>query len=170
MAIASLIISILSALTAVGSAGYARRMWVIERGRYHAGRQPQISAAYEDFGGHDPGLEITNDGNEDLIDVKIQLLDPLFPYIRVVNAISSELPKRTSHNTFVLESGQAGWTVDLGALAVSETKRIHIHRDDPAEQYGEVLFYANCSAADKSEWRVSIKADIPKWSPQDGNG
>jgi hypothetical protein len=170
MAIASLIISILAALAAVGSARYARRMWQIERRRYHAGRQPQISAIYEDFGGNYPGLEITNDGNEDFTNVKIELLDPLPPYTPAITAISSELRKRTSHNTFVLESGKAGRTVDLGALAASETKRIHIHHDDPTDQYGEAVFYAHCSATDKSEWRVSIKADIPKGSTQDGTG
>jgi len=165
MATASLIISILAALAAVGSAGYARRMWLIERGRYHAGRQPQISAVYEDFGGDYPSLEITNDGNEDFTAVKIELLDPLPPYTPAITAISSEQRGRTSHGTFRLESGEAERTVDLGALAVRETKRILIHRDDPIDQYGEAVFYAHCTAADKSEWRVSIKADIPKGSP-----
>lgn len=162
MAIASLIISVLAALAAVGSVLYARRMWLIERRRYHAGRQPQISAVYEDFDGSYPGLEITNDGSEDLTDVKIELLDTLPPYNPAITAISGEQRSRTPDSTWRLESDEAGRTVDLGSLAAGETKRILVHRDDTAQQFGEAAFYAHCSAADNSEWRITIKADIPK--------
>jgi hypothetical protein len=166
MAIASLIISIFAALAAMGSTLYARHMWLIERARYHAGRQPRLSAIYEDFDGYYPGLEITNDGNEDLVDVKIELRDPIPPYHPAITAISGEERSKTPDDTWMLHSNQAGRTVDLGALAVSETKRILIHRDDPIDQFGEAILHAHCSAADGSEWRIAIKADIPKGRPE----
>jgi hypothetical protein len=164
LALISLIISIVAVLAALGSVLYARRMWRIERTRYHAARQPRISAVYEDFGGHYPGLEFTNDGNEDLVAVNIELLAPIPPYHAPITAIGSEQRITNQDGSWHphVDRDMAGRTVSLGALAISETKRILIYRDDPVGQFGLAILYAYCTTEDKSEWRISIKADVPK--------
>lgn len=149
MAVASLIVSILALLAAAGSTLYARRIWLIERGRDQGGRRPQISADYEDYGGDYPCLEVTNNGNEDLADVTLELREPLVGHVRPISALSAE-------------GGEPASSVELGALASAETKRIRAHRDDPDRQFGEAIIYAYCSAADGTEWRVTVKADIPR--------
>lgn len=148
MAIAGLIISVLALVAAAGSTLYARRIWLIERGRDRVGRQPQISADYEDYGGCYPCLEITNNGNEDLADVTVELREPLLGYVPALTALG-------------VEGGEPAPSVHLGALAAAETKRIQAYREDPATQSGEAILYAYSSAADGTEWRVSIRASIP---------
>jgi len=149
MALAGLIISIFALVASAGSTLYARRIWQIERGRDQVGRRPQISADYEDYGGDYPCLEITNNGQEDRADVVLELREPLIGYVPALTSLSAE-------------GSDPGPSVRLGSLASAETKRIRAYRSDPNEQYGEAVLYGYCSAADQTEWRISIKVNIPE--------
>jgi hypothetical protein len=146
--VATFVISILVLVAAAGFTLYAGRLWRIERERERARRQPKLSAFYEDYGGP-PYLEITNDGNEDLIDLVIELRKPLIGYIAPITSLQEE-------------DGRAADRINLGGIMAAETKRVRVSRDNPEEQYGEAVLYANCVAADGTTWRVTVKADIPE--------
>jgi hypothetical protein len=149
MAVASLIFSFMALLAAAWSTLYARRIWLIERGRDQGGRRPRISAEFEDYGDDYPCLEVTNNGNEDLASVTVQLREPLAGYVRPISALSAE-------------GAEPAPSVELGALASAETKRIRAYRDHPDRQFGEAIIYAHCSAADGAEWRVTVKTEVPR--------
>ncbi len=149
MIVAAFVISILALVAAAGSTLYAGRLWRIERERDRARRQPKLSAVYEDYGGSHPYLEITSDGDEDLIDLVIELRKPLIGYVAPITSLQEE-------------DGRVADRINLGGITAAETKRVRVSRNDPEDQHGEAVLYASCAAADATTWRVTVKADIPK--------
>lgn len=149
MTVATFVISILALVAAAGSTFVAGRLWRIERERDRARRQPKLSAVYEDYGGSHPCLEITNDGDEDLVDLVIELRKLLTGYVPPITSLQEE-------------DGRAADRSNLGGITAAETKRVRVSRDYPEDQYGEAVLYATSAAADGTTWRVTVKADIPE--------
>ncbi len=115
-------------------------------------RRPAIAAICEDYDGHSPHLEITNDSDEDLTGVTIELRDPLIGYVPALSCLMDDDGRQT-------REVQLG-----GGLLAAESERLRVV---PGDFGGEAILYARCIGADGSTWRRTVRVAIPRHTAND---